>query len=110
MELVSFSYRVMLPPKADLVFDCRDLANPYKVDALRPLDGRDERVQKYVMNCASAQEMLAQLTDTVPGRKDIQRIAFGCLGGRHRSVAMVEVFAARLRKLGENPTITHMNL
>lgn len=110
MELISFSYKKQAVPEADLVIDCRDLLNPHRHLELKSLDGRDHRVQQFVLGDQQAHDILADLMDHKYPRKDIKRIAFGCVGGRHRSVAMAEVFAERLKKLGENPLTTHLAL
>ncbi len=108
MELVSFSYR-HAAPEADLVIDCRELPNPYAIQALKPLNGKHWKVQRFVLSSIMAEHILGELIDKA-GRRDIKKVAFGCIGGKHRSVAMAEVFAERLQKLGENPQVTHLAL
>jgi UPF0042 nucleotide-binding protein len=80
------------------------LENPYWVEELRPLDGRNERVRDYVISQPAAQELLDNLERTmraaIPHYRDRGRsqlvVAFGCTGGRHRSVAMAREMARRL--------------
>jgi len=89
------------------VVDVRLLENPYWVDELRPLDGRDARVRKYVVDQPAAQELLGNLEKTlraaVPHYRERGRsnlvVAFGCTGGRHRSVVMAREMATRLESL-----------
>jgi len=102
---LSFGYKNGIPATASWVIDTRLLDNPYWVEELRPLDGRDPRVRDFVMNQPAARELLGNLertlTDAIPhyrshGRSQIV-IAFGCTGGRHRSVAMALELADRLK-------------
>jgi UPF0042 nucleotide-binding protein len=86
------------------VVDVRLLENPYWVEELRPLDGRDARVRDFVLKQPAAQELLGNLEKTlraaIPHYRERGRshlvVAFGCTGGRHRSVAIAAEMAARL--------------
>lgn len=98
INLESFGYRYGLPPAADLVFDVRFLPNPHYIDELRPLTGRDAVLQRYVLEqpvCAEFRQHLVRLlTFLLPlyrkEGKSYLTIAFGCTGGRHRSVTIAE--------------------
>jgi hypothetical protein len=102
---LAFGYKNGIPDGASWVIDARLLENPYWVDELRPLDGRDPRVRDYVINQLAAQELLGNLEQTlraaIPHYRERGRshlvVAFGCTGGRHRSVAMAEELATRLK-------------
>jgi hypothetical protein len=104
---LAFGYKNGIPDGASWVVDVRLLENPYWVDELRPLDGRDPRVRDYVVNQPAAQELLGNLEQTlgaaIPHYRERGRshlvVAFGCTGGRHRSVAMAQEMAARLKSL-----------
>lgn len=104
---VAFGYKNGIPDGASWVIDVRLLENPYWVEALRPLDGRDQRVRDYVVGQPAAQELLTNLEQTltaaIPHYRDRGRshlvVAFGCTGGRHRSVAMAKEIADRLKEL-----------
>lgn len=101
---LSFGYKNGIPDGASWVVDVRLLDNPYWVDELRPLDGRDPRVRDYVIKQPAARELLDNLETTlraaVPHYREHGRsqlvVAFGCTGGRHRSVAMASEMASRL--------------
>jgi hypothetical protein len=101
---LAFGFKKGIPDGAAWVVDVRMLENPYWVEELRPLDGRDERVRDYVIGQPAAQELLDNLERTlrpaIPHYRDRGRsqlvIAFGCTGGRHRSVAMARDMARRL--------------
>jgi UPF0042 nucleotide-binding protein len=102
VHIVSFGFKYGLPYEADLVADVRFLPNPYFVPELKELDGLDEKVINYVMECPDAGAFLeryAGMLDFLLPRyaKEGKRhltIAVGCTGGRHRSV----VVASRLMK------------
>jgi RNase adaptor protein for sRNA GlmZ degradation len=104
---LAFGYKNGIPDGAAWVVDVRLLDNPYWVDELRPLDGRDARVRDYVLRQPAAQALLDNLERTlreaIPSYRDHGRsqlvVAFGCTGGRHRSVVMADEMAARLRLL-----------
>ena len=104
---LAFGYKRGIPDRAAWVVDVRLLDNPYWVDELRPLDGRDPRVREFVMKQPAATDLLDNLErtlrDTLPHYRERGRsqlvVAFGCTGGRHRSVAMAKEMAARLERL-----------
>jgi UPF0042 nucleotide-binding protein len=108
ITVMSFSYRRGLPTGADLVFDCRFLRNPHWDPVLRPLDGRDPAVRDFVEGDPNHAPFLAAVTDMLdlllPAFRDSDRshltVAFGCTGGKHRSVAMTENLASRLAEAG----------
>jgi UPF0042 nucleotide-binding protein len=115
LSVLSFAYRGGLPREADLVFDVRFLANPHYVDELRPKDGRDPAVRAYVEADPGYPLLLERLEALLfPLLPSYQRegrsyltIAFGCTGGRHRSIVVAETFAARLRELGWPVVLRH---
>jgi rhodanese/phosphatase family RapZ-like protein len=106
---LAFGYKRGIPDGAAWVVDVRMLNNPYWVDELRPLDGRDAPVRDYVLGQAAARDLLDNLERTLknalPHYRDRGRsqliVAFGCTGGRHRSVVMAREMAARLERLGD---------
>lgn len=106
---LAFAFKNGLPAGADWVVDVRFLDNPYWVEELRPLDGRDQPVRDYVLGQAAAGEALDNLERTlrplVPlyherGRMELM-VAFGCTGGRHRSIVLAAEMARRLSTLEE---------
>jgi UPF0042 nucleotide-binding protein len=117
-SLVSFGFKHGVPFDADLVFDVRFLPNPHFVDALRALDGRDERVRTFVLNHAESKELLRRLEDflrfVLPcyerEGKAYLTVAVGCTGGRHRSVTIAEELKRFLTGLGYTPTVVHRDL
>jgi UPF0042 nucleotide-binding protein len=117
-NVVSFGYKHGLPADADLVVDCRFLPNPHWVPELRPKTGLDPAVRDYVLSRPGAAEFLdeyaAVLRTIAAGYahegKRYVTLAVGCTGGKHRSVAISEELAARLRALGAEVTVSHRDV
>ncbi|MEK7841584.1 MAG: RNase adapter RapZ [Deltaproteobacteria bacterium] len=101
VQLVSFSYRYGIPLDADMIMDVRFLPNPYFVEGLKDLDGRDSRAKEFVLNKEETKEFLDRfgnlLNFLIPSYlregKTYLTIAIGCTGGRHRSVSIVDFLA-----------------
>jgi len=116
--VVSFGFKYGIPVDADLVADMRFLPNPYWVPELRHLSGRDREVADYVKDRPGAKEFVDRyvaLIDTVAEGylregKRFLTVAIGCTGGKHRSVAMTEEIAARLRAQGRDARPMHRDL
>ena len=118
LTISSFSFARGISRTADLVFDLRFLPNPHWVDELRPLTGADQPVRAYL----AAEPMWAEtigrieslLTDWIPrywaAGKSYVTVAFGCTGGRHRSVAAAVEMGERLRSAGFAPNVRHRDL
>jgi UPF0042 nucleotide-binding protein len=106
--LISFGYKADLPvPDADEFFDVRAIRNPHSVPALRSSNGLDSKVQDYI---ASDPNTLMAMAIARLALKDGVRIAFGCYGGRHRSVAVAEMLARALREEGWRIDTRHTQL
>ena len=107
-----------MPPVADFVFDMRFLNNPHWDPELRPQTGKDPEVGAFVRRDPAYADTFARIRDlllTLLPRfraqgKAYVTIAFGCTGGRHRSVFVAEEIAAALREAGFSPTLLHRNL
>jgi RNase adapter protein RapZ len=118
LSVMSFGFARGLPRSADLVFDMRYLRNPHWVPALRPGTGRDADVADYVKgdpayadSVAAIENLLLMLLPRYRAEgKAYVTIAFGCTGGRHRSVHLAERVGARLRAEGFSPTVQHRDL
>ena len=112
----SFGYKHGIPADADFVFDLRCLPNPYWDVALRPLNGKDEKVIGFLDAADSVQRMYADilgfLDRWIPEYIDFSRnyltVAIGCTGGQHRSVYMAEKLASELAKR-YSPVMTRHN-
>ena len=118
VSLVSFGYRFGLPTDADLVFDVRFLPNPHFVAKLRPHSGKNPRVAKYIRSFKQTGEFLRRIEGLleyliphyISEGKSYLTIAFGCTGGRHRSVMMAEAVAKALAKKGYTVKVEHRDL
>jgi UPF0042 nucleotide-binding protein len=116
--VLSFGFKYGLPLDADLVVDARFLPNPHWIPELRPHTGRDPDVRDYVLGREDAGEFLDRYTKVlellIPGyRREGKRyltLAVGCTGGKHRSVAIAEEFARRLREMGIAAEARHRDL
>lgn len=116
--VTSFAYRGGLPREADLVFDVRFLANPHYDAALKPLNGRDPGVGAYIRADDGFDAFLEGLTGLLAillpryhaEGKSYLTIAFGCTGGRHRSVFVAQTIADWLEKQGEMVHLLHRDL
>ena len=111
----SFAYRHGVPEEADFVFDARVLPNPHWDDELRPLTGRDGRVRDYLDAQPDVTLYVGQVAgflDTwLPRLRNETRayvtVAFGCTGGKHRSVYLAERLAAHARTQGWDEVATY---
>lgn len=109
IDIETFGFKYGIPLEADLVFDVRFLTNPYWDPKLKPLSGLDEPVRDFVLAQPAARrflDLVAELLElTVPAYraegKENLRIALGCTGGYHRSIAIAEELAGRLEELPE---------
>ncbi|HEX4848766.1 MAG TPA: RNase adapter RapZ [Novosphingobium sp.] len=118
VSVSSFGFSRGTPPLADLVFDMRFLDNPHWDEALRPLTGRDKSVADHIRKdpaFADAFTRIRELIELLLPRYRAQgkayvNIAFGCTGGRHRSVFVAEEITKALTKAGYSPSLVHRNL
>ncbi len=119
VSLQSFGYRHGLPDEADMVLDTRFLPNPHWVEQLRRKSGLDAPVKEFVVERADAQEFLDQVVGLVTfsaprflaEEKRRLVLALGCTGGRHRSVALAEELAKRLRnESGVVVSVSHRDI
>ncbi|WP_107765734.1 RNase adapter RapZ [Nocardioides terrigena] len=118
VTVTSFGFKYGIPVDADFVADMRFLPNPFWVPELRALNGRDEAVATYVKERPGAAEFLEQYVPVLETAasgylregKRFMTVAIGCTGGKHRSVAMTEEIAARLRALGHDTGARHRDL
>jgi len=115
---MSFGFARGVPRNADIVLDMRFLRNPHWERDLRDLTGLDRAVGDHIAGDIAYEEALSRIEDlllTLLPRyraegKSYVSIAFGCTGGRHRSVHVAERVAARLRAAGFSPSLDHRDL
>lgn len=118
VSLHSFSYKRGVPRGIDVMFDCRFLANPHWEASLRGMTGQEAAVQNYVRADQRFDEFFQRVRDLVlfllpahieEGKSHLS-IGFGCTGGKHRSVTMVELMAVALADAGWPVSIRHREL
>jgi RNase adapter protein RapZ len=118
VTVISFGFKYGIPIDADFVADMRFLPNPFWVPELRGKTGRSEDVSAYVLGQEGASEFADSYVDLLTGvaggylteGKRFMSVAIGCTGGKHRSVAMTEEIAGRLRELGHSVVVVHRDL
>ena len=118
VTLISFGYRYGIPPASELLFDVRFLPNPHFEPKLRPRTGLDQDVADFVLENERTGELLARLggfLDYLLERYDAEgkaylTIGIGCTGGRHRSVAVANALAERLRQGGREVNVKHRDV
>jgi UPF0042 nucleotide-binding protein len=118
VALCSFGFKFGVPPETELMADARMVRNPFWVAELRPHTGLDADVRDYVLEDPVAGELIERVRGLVTwsverssGRgRELMHVAVGCTGGRHRSVAIVEAIASRLREDGLVVTVAHRDV
>ena len=115
---MSFGFKYGAPSEADLVFDVRCLPNPFYIEALKHKTGLDEDVREYVLKWEQTQGLVKRVFDlvdyTLPlyieeGKSQLV-IAFGCTGGKHRSVALARLLYTHLVDNGQRASIHHRDI
>ncbi|MDE5765234.1 MAG: RNase adapter RapZ [Ruminococcus sp.] len=108
IKIMSFGFKYGISTEADLVFDVRCLPNPYYSENLKLHTGLEKCVQEFVMNDENSQELFTRLSTLIKfliplyiheGKSQLV-IAFGCTGGKHRSITMAELMTSYLRSCG----------
>jgi UPF0042 nucleotide-binding protein len=118
VTVISFGFKYGIPIDADYVADMRFLPNPFWVPSLRGKTGRAADVSDYVLAQPGAQEFVDSYVELLTGvaqgylteGKRFMSVAIGCTGGKHRSVAMTEEIARRLREVGYDVGVVHRDL
>lgn len=118
VQIISFGYKYGLPLDADMVLDLRFLPNPFWVDGLREKTGLEPEVKDFVLSNGKAGEFLDRVEDLLANLHDgfveegrhYLTLALGCTGGRHRSVALAEELARRLRQRRWTVVVRHRDL
>ncbi|QJT08032.1 RNase adapter RapZ [Oceanidesulfovibrio marinus] len=118
IQIISFGFKYGPPAEADLIFDMRFLPNPYFVQSMRPLTGKDEAVAEYVLGVEPGKTFLVKLREFLEylfplyeaeGRYRVT-LGIGCTGGRHRSVAVSEALYKSLKESNYVVSIEHRHV
>jgi len=118
LTLISFGYKYGIPIDVDMIFDARFIPNPFYIESLRSLPGTNQQIQKYVTDFRITQRFMETcfnlISDLIPyyirEGKTYLSIAFGCTGGRHRSVVLINELAIHLQSQGYKTFIKHRDI
>jgi len=118
ISVVSFGYKYGVPVDADLIFDVRFLPNPHFVPALRKFTGRDTKVRRFIRSFPQTGEFLRRMESLlaylmphyIEEGKSYLTIAFGCTGGKHRSVMLAEEIKKALEKRKYASKVFHRDI
>ncbi|MDD3818538.1 MAG: RNase adapter RapZ, partial [Actinomycetota bacterium] len=118
ISIISFGYKYSIPENMDIVMDVRFLPNPFYIDELRDLDGRDSKVIEFVLRRRETEEFMSifkNLLDfLIPNYmnegKSYLGIGIGCTGGRHRSVVISDEIYEYLKHKGYSVKIFHRDI
>ena len=118
VTVISFGFRNGLPPEADMIFDVRFLSNPHYNPKLQPLDGRQSEIANFIESDPAFKPFFDNLTRLLnplfprysAEGKSYLTIAFGCTGGKHRSVFVAEKFVHWLQKSDYSLSTRHRDL
>lgn len=118
VTVVSFGFKYGIPVDSDLVFDVRFLPNPYYIPELKRFSGKDEPVNKYVMDFDETKKFISKLYDMLDfliphylkeGKRQLI-VSIGCTGGRHRSVVIANRIYSKLKSHGYKVNIDHRDI
>ena len=118
ISVVSFGYKYGVPNDADLMFDVRFLPNPHFVPSLRRFTGRDTNVRRFIRSFPQTGEFLKRIESLlaylmphyIEEGKSYLTIAFGCTGGKHRSVMLAEEIKKALEKKKYAAKVFHRDI
>ncbi|MGD9852524.1 MAG: RNase adapter RapZ [Nitrospirales bacterium] len=118
INLLSFGYKFGVPVDVDLVFDVRFLKNPHFVPHLQPLTGEHPDIQQFVLDTKEGDTFLHHIKELLAfllplferEQRSYLTIAFGCTGGRHRSVAIALRMKEEMKRLGYEATLRHREI
>ncbi len=116
--VTSFGYKHGVPADSDLVFDVRFLPNPNYIPQFKKLSGRHPRVARYIRSFPQTMEFIEKISELlvyllphyIREGKSYLTIAFGCTGGRHRSVMIADEIRKRLARAGFKVKTTHRDV
>jgi len=116
--LTSFGYKYGIPAQADIIFDVRFLPNPYYVPELKDLDGKQQEIKDFVLSDENAPLFMKKIKDLmtfliplyIKEGKSYLNVCFGCTGGKHRSVAVVEALNGYFSEFPTHIELIHRDL
>ena len=118
VRVTSFGFKAGTPRDCDLLFDVRCLPNPFYVPELKEHTGREDCIRDWVLAYEESRALLSKITDLLlfllplyqrEGKSSLT-IAFGCTGGKHRSVLFAEETGRALREAGFAVNVGHRDI
>ena len=118
VTLFSFGFKYGPPTDVNMIWDVRFLPNPYWDESLRPLTGLTSGVSDFVLHSDKGAAFLQLLEplfrfvieENRSTGKETFKVAIGCTGGRHRSVAVVESLKAIVSEMPVALTLYHRDI
>ena len=118
INIISFGFKYGIPIESDLVLDVRFIPNPYYVESMKKLTGRNETVKNYVLKMSETIEFLDRIgsllefliPNYIKEGKSQLVIGIGCTGGRHRSVVISEAINKVLNDMSYITTVEHRDI
>ena len=118
INLISFGFKYNAPIECDLVFDVRFIPNPFYIESMKRLTGKNETVRNYVLGMKETQEFLVKLNDMldflipnyVKEGKSQLVMGIGCTGGRHRSVVIADSVHKKLQEKLHRVVVEHRDI
>lgn len=118
LSIVTFGYKYGVPLQADIVIDVRFIPNPFYIDRLSQQDGRSKEIKDFILSFSETKEFIDKienlfdflLPNYIKEGKSYLTVAFGCTGGKHRSVAIGELFKDFLKRKLYPVTIIHRDV
>ena len=118
MQCMAFGFKYGVPSDADLVFDVRCLPNPFYIPELKNLTGKDEAVRRFVMDSEESVALFSKISELVDfliplylkeGKSQLV-VAFGCTGGKHRSITFAELLNEHLTNKSITSITVHRDI
>lgn len=118
INLISFGFKYSIPIECDLVFDVRFIPNPFYIESMKRLSGKNDAVRNYVLEMKETQDFLTKLADMLDflipnyikeGKSQLV-IGIGCTGGRHRSVAIADAVYKILQDKNHRVVVEHRDI
>lgn len=118
IKIISFGYKSGIPIDADIIMDVRFLPNPFYDELLRPMTGLSDQISKFVADNPLAKQFMQRFIDMLDlilpliqkEGKDQITIAFGCTGGKHRSVSIAKIFSFVMQEKGYMVRVFHRDI
>lgn len=118
ITVMSFGFKYGVPIDSDLVFDVRFIPNPFYIESMKKLTGKDKAVKEYVLQFEETKEFIRRTDDMLEflipnyikeGKSQLV-VSVGCTGGKHRSITIAEEIASLLQSKGHQVIVEHRDM